>query len=395
MQRIGYVVNTYPRGSHSFIWREIQALERAGATVTRFAARPPDEAPADAIIAAEQARTVYLNAGRAALSRAALRSGRALPLARARAQAAEAPLARMMAYAAQGRLLADECRARGITHLHAHFGTNPARVAAFCRSFGGPPFSMTVHGPEEFDRPESLDLAGKAAAAAFTVAVSRFGRSQLMRWVDPAHWDRLHVVHCGLALDEFAEPAPPPAGPPRLVAVGRLAEQKGFGLLVPALVAARRVHPDLSLTLVGDGPLREAIEAQARQAGLGDALRLTGWLSPAEVRAQIAQADALVVPSFAEGLPVVIMEAMALARPVLATWVAGIPELVLPGQTGWLVAPGDAGPLARAMIAVADAGPQARAAMGRAGRARVTARHDVDESARRLMALIAETTPAR
>lgn len=394
MQPIAYLVNTYPRGSHSFIWREIQALERMGLTVTRIAARRPDETPADPGIAAEQAHTVYLNDDRAALARAALRTGSALPLARARAAAGEAPLRRMIAYAAQGRRVADLCRTRGITHVHAHFGTNPARVAAFCRLFGGPPFSVTVHGPEEFDRPEALDLAGKAAAAAFTVAVSRFGRSQLMRWVDPAHWDRLRVVHCGLDLDAFTPISAEP-GPPRLVAVGRLAEQKGFGLLVPALIAARAVHPDLTLTLVGDGPLRGAIEAQARQAGLGEALRLTGWLSPAEVRAQIAQADALVVPSFAEGLPVVIMEAMALARPVVATWIAGIPELVVPGQTGWLVAPGDAAPLARAMIEMAGTGAAQRAAMGQAGRARVVARHDVNESARRLTALIAETTPGR
>ncbi|WP_112873389.1 glycosyltransferase family 4 protein [Paracoccus endophyticus] len=394
MQPIAYLVNTYPRGSHSFIWREIHALEQRGMAVTRIAARRPDEAPADPGIAEEQAQTVYLNDDRPALARAALRAGRALPLARARAAAGEAPLRRMMAYAAQGRMLADLCRARGITHVHAHFGTNPARVAAFSRLFGGPPFSVTVHGPEEFDRPEALDLAGKAAAAAFTVAVSRFGRSQLMRWVDPAHWDRLRVVHCGLSLDEFTPTASPP-GPPRLVAVGRLAEQKGFGLLVPALIAARAVHPDLTLTLVGDGPLRGAIEAQALRAGLGEALRLTGWLSPAEVRAQIAQADALVVPSFAEGLPVVIMEAMALARPVVSTWIAGIPELVVPGQTGWLVAPGDAAPLAHAMVEVAGTSADQRAAMGQAGRARVIARHDVTESARRLTALIAETTPAR
>ncbi|HRO13683.1 MAG TPA: glycosyltransferase family 4 protein [Paracoccus sp. (in: a-proteobacteria)] len=384
MATVAYIVNTYPRGSHSFIWREIAALERRGLRVHRFAARRAEESASDPAIKAEAARTEYLlDRGPAALAAALARAagGAPLRLAHRRAVAGESSLGQQLAYVAQACILRDRCAALGVRHLHAHFGTNPARVAAYCRMLGGPPFSLTVHGPEEFDRPQALDLAGKAEAAAFTVGVSQFGRSQLMRWVAPGHWDRLKVVHCGLDLADFPAPPPLPAGPPTLVAVGRFSEQKGFGLLMRAMQRLRATRPDLRLVLVGDGELRPAIEAEAIRADVGDSLRLTGWQDQAGVRRAMAQAHALVVPSFAEGLPVVIMEAMAMGRPVLSTWVAGIPELVIPGDCGWLVPPGDVDALAGAMQTVAETPLERLAAMGQAARARVVARHDVDRSA--------------
>lgn len=394
--QVGYVVNTYPAPSHSFIRREIAAVESLGVRVHRFAMRGDLSALHDPADQAEHRLTQHLHdRGTARLLGPLLVAcgatprdvARALSLARRRAAAGEGGLARQIAYLAEGAVLARRARQLGLTHLHAHFGTNSARIAAYARLLGGPPFSFTVHGPEEFDAPERLDLGGKIAAAAFAVAISSYGRSQLYRWADPADWDRIHVVHCGLETSGFAA-TPMPAGHGTcLVAVGRFAEQKGFGLLIRAFARAHRTRPDLRLTLVGDGPLRPQIEAVIADLGIGAAVKLPGWQDSAGVRRAMSNAHALVVPSFAEGLPVVMMEAMALARPVVATAIAGIPELLRPGTDGWLIPAGDVSTLESAMLAVADAGPQRLAAMGDAARARVLARHDITDSARRLVAL--------
>jgi glycosyltransferase involved in cell wall biosynthesis len=169
--------------------------------------------------------------------------------------------------------------------------------------------------------------------------------------------------------------------------VGRLSEQKGQLLLLEAAAEVAATAPDFRLTLVGDGELRAPTERRIAELGLGDVVEITGWADEAEVRRRILAARALVLASFAEGLPVVIMEAMALRRPVISTWVAGIPELV-DADCGWLVPAGDAGALAGAMRAALSAPPERLAAMGRAGRARVEARHDQRAEARRLLALI-------
>lgn len=174
-----------------------------------------------------------------------------------------------------------------------------------------------------------------------------------------------------------------------MVAIGRFSEQKGMLLLVQAMALAVPRAPGLHLTLVGDGELRGAIEAEIARRNLAAHVRLTGWLDEAGVRAELAGAHALVLPSFAEGLPMVVMEAMAAARPVLATAIAGVPELVVPGQTGWLVPAGDVGGLADAMVALAAAPADQLAAMGVAGRARVLGRHDITASAATLAALFA------
>ena len=399
--QVGYVVNTYPAPSHSFIRREIAAVESLGVRVHRFAMRGGLSALHDPADQAEHRLTEHLHdRGVARLLGPLLVAcgatprnvARALSLARRRAAAGEGGLARQIAYLAEGAVVARRARELGLTHLHAHFGTNSARIAAYARLLGGPPFSFTVHGPEEFDAPERLDLGGKIAAAAFAVAISSYGRSQLYRWADPADWDRIHVVHCGLeTLGLAATPMPPGRGA-RLVAVGRFAEQKGFGLLIRAFARAHRIRPDLRLTLVGDGPLRPQIEAVIADLGIGAAVELPGWQDSAGVRRAMSNAHALVVPSFAEGLPVVMMEAMALARPVVATAIAGIPELLRPGTDGWLIPAGDVSALESAMLAVADAGPQRLAAMGDAARARVLARHDITDSARRLVTLFRGAT---
>jgi len=276
------------------------------------------------------------------------------------------------------------CEAGGIEHMHAHFGTNSTTVAMLAQALGGPGYSFTVHGPEEFDAPAALSLGQKVDRAAFAVAISQFGRSQLYRWADFDSWKRIKVVHCGIEPEGFADPAPLPEGAARIVNIGRFSEQKGQMLLIEAMARLHAGHPDLHLTLVGDGPLRGALERAIAAHGLGGAVTLTGWLDEAGVRRALAEAQALVLPSFAEGLPMVVMEAMAAGRPVIATSIAGIPELVRPGEAGWLVPAGDVQALAEAIGALAETPTADLARMGAAGRARVLARHDAAVEAEKL-----------
>src|SRR6266851_4124657 len=356
--RIAYLINQYPKISHSFIRREIQALERQGVSVMRIAIRGWNDRLVDSDDAQEQDRTRYvLQDGAYGLIVAfvrllLMRPGRvfqALTLVVRIARRAERPLPVHLVYLAEACKIFFWLREQKIAHLHAHFGTNPAEVAMLVHVLGGPPWSFTVHGPEEFDKPYSIALAEKIRRSAFVVAISSYGRSQLYRLVDHAYWPKVHVVHCGLDrtfLDDFPiEPAPPR----RFVCVGRLCEQKAQLLLLEAarLLAVKGV--DFELVLAGDGEMRAEIDAFIEDHKLQSIVRVTGWISSAQVHKELLAARALVLPSFAEGLPVVIMEAMALRRPVISTFIAGIPELVCPGEHGWLVPAGDVEALVEAI----------------------------------------------
>ncbi len=402
--KIACLVNTYPRASHSFIRREIASLERRGHEVLRLAMRSDRAALKDPADLAEDARTEHvLEMGAARLLASALRQMlrhpkgalSALRLALACGArgtgGAEGTGGRLrhLVYWIEAAHVARRCKAADIARLHAHFGTNPATVAMLAHEMGGPPYSFTVHGPEEFDAPLALSLGEKIARAADVVAISSFGRSQLCRWVAPEHWGKIAVVHCGIEPARFPAPAPLPEAGPHLVAIGRFAPQKGFALLVQAMALAAPDLPGLRLVLVGDGELRDGITADIAAAGLADRVHLAGWQDEAGVRAALAGATALILPSFAEGLPVVLMEAMAAGRPVIATAIAGVPELVTP-DTGWLVPAGDAAALADAIGALAAAPPDRLQAMGAAARARVLARHDIDREAARLARLFGE-----
>ncbi|WP_083097708.1 glycosyltransferase [Pseudophaeobacter leonis] len=394
--KIAYVLNSYPQPSHSFIRREIQALERQGISVLRLAMRPGSAPLVDPGDQAEADRTQYvLQAGPLRLMQALLLQAARAPkammqglgLALRLGRVSQAGRLRHLIYLAEAAYVAARCRQEGVDHMHAHFGTNATAVALLAQVLGGPGYSFTTHGPEEFDAPLSLSLGEKINRARFAVAISSFGKSQLSRWADFAAWERLKVVHCGIEPARFENPASLPEGPLRLAAIGRFVEQKGQMILVRAMAEVVKTHPKVHLALIGDGEMRQDLEAAIAAAGLQNNVTLTGWLSEAGVRQQLATAHALVMPSFAEGLPMVVMEAMACARPVLATYIAGTPELVLPGETGWLVPAGDVAIMATAIVELAET-PQARLqAMGQAGRARVLQRHDSDQEAGKLAAL--------
>jgi colanic acid/amylovoran biosynthesis glycosyltransferase len=402
--KVAYLINQYPKVSHSFIRREIHALERRGIEIQRYAIRGWDAPAPDPADAVEQSRTRYLlRAGVAGVLPAVLRTFLARPgrfvaaLARAvkLSRRADRPLAYHLMYFAEACLLLKWLNASGSVHLHAHFGTNSAEVALLVRSLGGPPYSFTVHGPEEFDRPEALHLAAKVRDAAFVVAISSFGRGQLFRWSEPARWSRIEVVHCGLDAAFLEDEASPPPSLARLICVGRLCEQKGQALLLQAAAQVMRGGQPFDLVLAGDGEMRGTLEALVLELRLEDRVRITGWISGAEVRSEILAARTLVLPSFAEGLPVVLMEAMALRRPVLSTYVAGIPELVRDAEDGWLFPAGDLEALVDAIRACLNATPGALDGMGRSARERVLARHDVDVQAAKLQVLFERSVMSR
>lgn len=396
MLRIAYVVNQYPKVSHSFIRREIQALEARGAEVLRIALRGWDGEFADEADERERGRTRFvLKDGLGPLLFACLRMVlqrpvafmSALMLALRMARKAERPLPYHLAYLAEACRMVPWMARFGAMHLHAHFGTNSAEVAMLAHVLGGPPYSFTVHGPEEFDKPEAIGLAEKVRRARFVVAISSFGKSQVQRWVEHGQWEKVHIVHCGLdrAFHDVA-PVPPPAAP-RLVCVGRLCEQKGQLLLVEAAhrLAARGIA--FELVLAGDGEMRPHIEELVRRLGLSNHVRITGWISSEAVRREILAARGLVLPSFAEGLPVVLMEAMALGRPVVSTYVAGIPELVRPGQEGWLIPAGSLDALVAAMEALLACPAAELACLGASARRRAIERHSIETESRKLMQL--------
>ncbi len=393
--RVAYLVNLYPAVSHTFIRREILALERQGVAVQRIALRGWDGALADEQDHLERSRTQYvLQQGVlgliwpviSTLLNSPLKFFAALRLAMRMGWRAFRPMPYHLVFLAEACRILSWLRAADAMHVHAHFGSNPAELAMLVRALGGPSFSFTVHGPTEFDQPAYHKLREKAEHAAFVVAISSFCRSQLYRWVRHAHWPKLKVVRCAVEPAFQAMPVVAPPVAARLVCVGRICHEKGQLLLVEAAALVVKKGIALEVVLAGDGPIRKEVDDLIAALGMQAHVRVTGWLSGTQVRDEIVAAKALLLPSFAEGLPVVVMEAMALSRPVLTTYVAGIPELVLPGENGWLFPAGDVNAIAAAIETCLATPPEDLAKMGAAARRRVLERHDADTEAAKLVA---------
>lgn len=392
--RIGYLMNSYPMTSTTFVRRELRAMEAEGVPVKRFAIRPWTAGPlVDPADREEAEATRYLLTG----SKRALIGGflselvqnprgmlRALGAWTTLLRNAGGGLIPHVAYLLEAAALKRAAVADDLAHIHVHFSTNSAAVALLSRRMGGPGFSFTAHGPDEFVDPGRSSLGLKVREARFVAAISNYCRVQLALSAGMECWDKLHIVRCGIDVAAL-EPtdAPFDASAP-FVCVGRLCPQKAQVLIVQALGQVVREHPGVRVVFIGDGETREAVQAEIARQGVAANVDLAGWQDNAEVHRILGQARALLLPSFAEGLPVVIMEALALGRPAISTYIAGIPEL-LDEDCGWIIPAGSVADIARAMIEALKAPPEVMAAKGREGRARVEGQHDLGANARALL----------
>lgn len=400
--RLAYLTTEYPKVSHTFIRREIVELERRGHTVIRLAIRHSGGAVADEADQQEFSRTFHclsqpvwrlILATLLAMVTRPLGWWRALRTTLRMCRRSDRGLITHLAYLAEAALLLRVIRREQVEHLHVHFGTNSAAVARLIRALGGPPYSMTVHGPTEFDSPYGFSLGEKVMEASFVVAISDYCAAQLRRWTPHAHWDKIHIVHCTVGRQFFDAYSPIPRHVNTLVCVGRLSAQKGQHLLIEAMQALIEDGVDVHLILAGDGEMRQDLEAHIEALDLQKHITITGWIDEQTVRRLVSESRALVQPSFAEGLPVVIMEAMAMGRPVISTVVAAIPELVRQGETGWLLSPGNLDDLIVAMKQAMQAPIERLDEMGAAARELVLRRHHTTTETSRLEALFDEYIP--
>jgi colanic acid/amylovoran biosynthesis glycosyltransferase len=387
--RVAYMTGQYPRATDTFIQREVAALRARGVYVKTFSIRKPrDTETVDDAVRAERERTTYvLPAGVGRLMSSHLRLFFASPArylkAKLLALRTAAPgvkgVLMQLAYFAEAGVVADEMRKGKLVHLHNHFSNSSCTVAMLASALGGFSFSFTMHGPAEFFEPMKWRVDEKIRRALFVSTISEFARSQAMIFAPPDKWDRLHIVHCGVSPKLFDVSTHVGSGK-RLLFVGRLANVKGVPVLLDALAIVRRTIPDATLTIAGDGPDRAALEAQAKRLGLDSAVNVLGYQSQSRVRELLMTTDVFAMASFAEGVPVVLMEAMAAGVPVVATRIAGIPELVEDGTSGYLVPPGDAGALSHRIVELLG-DPQLRSRFAAEGRRKVEREFDVEVEA--------------
>jgi colanic acid/amylovoran biosynthesis glycosyltransferase len=373
-----------------FIHREVAALRRLGFHVETFTIRglaDSSEAVNDA--QREEAATTFvvlppaigrlLGSHARLLARSPDRWLRALRLAWSTRPPGPAALFRQLAYFAEAGVVAERMRERGLVHLHNHFASSSGTVAMLAAEMGGFTFSISEHGPDIFYAPEWWRLDAKFSRALFVACISHFCRSQVLIWTPVGRWHRVHIVHCGVDPAAYTPRIHRGRGR-RLLFTGRLAGVKGVPILLEALARFRNEHADVELALAGDGPDRTRLEAEAQRLGVGDRVRFPGYQSSDHVRSLLQETDVFVLPSFAEGVPVVLMEAMASGVPVVSTRVAGVAELVEQGVSGFVVPPGDVVALTDAIDALlADA--ELRGRFGAAGRRTIEREFDVAREA--------------
>ncbi len=383
---MAYLVSRYPAISHTFILREVQRLRVLGHVIATASINPPDRAPQDmdGDEAREAAATYCVKAEgwRGALAAlawwawrspqhlgATLRAGLRLGKQGSRLYG--------LAYAVEAAMVARWMAQRGMTQLHVHFGNASATVGVLVKQLNNCHLSYTIHGPDEFDDVAGQHLALKLAQADAVLCISQFAKGQLMRIGQPRDWAKLQVCRLGVDPDQFSfSQRAPQAQPLRLLCVGRLTPAKGQILLVQACARLRDEGLDFSLTLVGDGPDRERIAQAVQELDLGAQIQLTGALNQAQVRAQFASADIFVLPSLAEGIPVVLMEAMSSGVPCVSTPVNGIPELIQHGHSGLLATPGDVDSLSEQLRRLLLE-PALRVALAQTARAKVLSDFDL------------------
>ena len=398
--KIAYLISQYPKVSHSFIRREIVALEAKGIEVARYAIRSCESELVDEADKRELEKTRFiLGVGVIGLLFSLIKVLITRPISFLAALwltvkigwGQDRGLLIHFAYLAEACVLMGWVNNAEISHIHAHFAFNPTTVAMLCHELGGPTYSFTVHGPEEIDRAVVLSLEEKIKRATFVAPISSYCKSQLYRWCDRAYWSKIHVVHCGLDEHFFNRQPTPVPDNNQLVCVGRLNEQKGQLVLLEAASQLAQEGLEFKLILVGDGEFRPQVEKTISELNLQNQVEITGWVTNSQVNQYILDSRAMVLASFAEGLPVVMMEALALGRPVIGTYIAGIPELIKHESCGWLVSPGSVEDLAYTMRTVLELPVHELDQMSQVGRERITQQHNIAVEAKKLIALFKQS----
>lgn len=384
--RLAYLLSQYPAVSHTFILDEIVGLRRRGfiietASINKASTdRPLTPAETDA------ANTTYYIKKQGVLRAAGitLRTLFTRPLVFFRGLVAATAgvgvdLYRILFaafYFVEAMIVVDWMREHDHRHLHVHFGGSVSNIARIAGLAAKIPYSITIHGPGEFFDQEKFLVRQKAEDSAFTLCISDFGRGGVMRIVDPKHWPRIHTARLGVDTSLFAARTPRSiAVPVQILCVGRLVSVKGQRVLLQAAgLLAVRGH-NLHISFIGNGPDAADLAACTAALGLEDSVYFLGVLTHAEIRTRLSEADVFVLPSFAEGIPVALMEAMAIQLAVVSTWSSGIPELITHDVDGLLVQPGSVEELANALEAVLTS-PQLRSRLGLAARQRVLSAYE-------------------
>ena len=398
--KILYLINQYPKVSHTFIRREIMSHEENGIEVLRLAMRSDDPNDMSDVDFTEYEKTHYvLKQSKFELLKHVFSAIRENPKSFLKAlkvlfkmhSASKQSLLIHLIYLVESCNVAKVCKESDVDHIHAHFGTNPAEVAMYTSIISGVPYSFTVHGPEEFDKALTLNLNQKIKYASRVIAITNYCKSQLFRWADYEDWQKVGIVHCGLEDNFFNEQtlnSKREGDEYRFLCIGRLCEQKGQLLLLEAFSRFINAGFKAHLTLAGDGEMRAEIESFIKQQSLQGNVTITGWVDSIEIKELLSKSDAMLLPSFAEGLPVAIMEAMATGVPVISTAIAGIPELVEDKVTGFLVFPGSVNSLENALVAFTKLSQSELDAVRKRAFEAVKKEHNITTEAEKLAVLV-------
>jgi colanic acid/amylovoran biosynthesis glycosyltransferase len=403
--RLAYITTSYPAVSHTFIEREVAALRRLDVEIHTISLRrtsgehlltPENRDASESTFAVRPPRwRGVLGAHLSALIGHPLAYLATVKEALSLARPGPRGLLWQIFYFGEAIVVWRHCWEHELRHIHAHHGSPPADVALLAAHYGGlagsgpRTWSLTMHGPVEFADVRWFNIAAKIQRAQVVVCISDFARSQLMTFLDESQWEKLRVVHCGVNAAEYEHRDAPFAARPRILCVGRLVAEKGHMVLLRALALLGEEGVDVEVELVGSGPMRARLERLALELGVADRVVFRGALGREEVARCYARASLFCSPSFAEGLPMVLMEAMAAGCPVVATAIAGVPELVRDGETGMLVTPGRADELCNTIATLIDDEPL-RSRLAGAGREHVRREFDIDQSGARLRVLFAQ-----
>ena len=395
--RLVYLIGQFPAINHGYLLAEIRELRRLGFDVPVISVSPPDRSSTDlsSIEREEAARTYYIKSlppGHIArlnlveFLRSPWRYLRGLAFALGLAGSHPGKLPYRLGYFAEAILVGRRMRELGITHVHASFSATVALIAA--KSFPIT-WSFGVYGYGELHDPTASHQKERIRSAKFVRSISQFGRDQLMLACDRDEFPKLLYSPLGIDVAEFAPQTTIHAGNavPRLLCVGRLSPEKNQGLLLESIAQLMSAGHTVRLHLVGDGPDRQRLENYAGQLGLGSSVIFEGWLQREQLMRLYRSADIVVLSSLAEGIPMVLMEAMALEKPCVAPRIAGIPELIEHGVDGLLFPVGDVEGLTQALRSLLES-PETRQNMGKRAREKVLREYEVTRNTARFAALL-------